>query len=146
MSGDIRTMKLKIFTLDKKHLKEFSKMSDCCIPGFYGDRGTFSIGAVFGSDAESTLVGLAQFHLGLDEEHRCFGILDYIFVEEAYRRRGIGTKLVDAQNRILKQSGISKCVAEVSDGVAEIESFMKESEFLPTKEKNGKAYIRFLNR
>ena len=146
MSGDIRTMKLKIYTLDTEHLKALSRVFDCCIPGSYGDKGTFSIGAVLGSDAENTLVGLAQFHLALDEDRKCFEILDYIYVEDKYRRQGVGTKLVDAKSRILKKSGISKCVAEIPDDAAEIEGFLKECEFLPTKEKNGKAYIRFLNR
>ena len=137
-------MRLRFYTLDTGELKNFSKTAGYGIPEHEGEDGYFSIGSASNPEDEDGLAGVAQFHLDVDEAGECYGILDYIFVEEEYRRLGIGVKLANKLSRILKQSGIKRCLAKIPDDQADIESFLKECGFLPTKEKkNDRTYIRF---
>ena len=108
------------------------------------ERGFFSIGAVAKDGEEDTLVGAAQFYINITPKGECFAELIYVYVVEDCRRQGIGYKLIECINRILKKSGIKVCtllldleedsLAGYGLPVKEIESFLQMCSFRKTKD------------
>lgn len=160
-------MRIGIYTLDKDDL---NTMADF-LPDFVVERaqkpGYFSLGAVGKVDDEDRIVGAAQFYIDINASGECFAYLIYVYVMEDFRRDGIGTKLVDKIGSILKKSDIKMCVACLPNKKdvflysitpkAEVESFIKECDFMVTKEEivgetftdmteNSTKYVRLTGR
>ena len=103
-------MQTEIYTLERDDLSIISDR----IPAFVADRagapGYFTIGAGQGILGDDRLKAVCQFYVGAFQNGACFGRLDYIYVSEDVRRKGIGRKLIDRMDTILKNSGISTAV------------------------------------
>ena len=103
-------MQTKIYTLERDDL---SVLKDR-IPGFVVERtgtpGYFTIGAGHGILEGSRLQALCQFYIGSFQNGTGFGRLDYIYVSGDARRKGIGKKLIDRMDTVLKNSGISTAI------------------------------------
>ena len=139
-------MKVGMYTLDADDLEMFrDSLPEYMIDRAY-ERGFFTIGAVDESEEESgddALIGVAQFYINITPQGECFAELIYVYVKEDARRDGIGTKLIERVNRILKKSGIKVCtlLLDVADDdagygipVEEIEEFLQMCSFRKTKE------------
>ena len=81
------------------------------IPAFVADRagapGYFTIGAGQGILGDDRLKAVCQFYVSAFQNGAFFGRLDYIYVSEDARREGIGRKLINRMDTVLKKSGIS---------------------------------------
>lgn len=100
-------MQTAIYTLERDDLSIISDR----IPAFVKDRtgapGYFTIGASGGIVGDDRLIGVCQFYIGSFPNGACFGRLDYIYVAEDARLNGIGRKLINRMDTILRNSGIS---------------------------------------
>lgn len=103
-------MYTEIYSLERDDLSIIADR----IPDFVADRtgapGYFTIGAGQGILGDDRLKAVCQFYVGAFQNGACFGRLDYIYVSEDARRKGIGRKLIDRMDTILKNSGISTAV------------------------------------
>lgn len=137
-----KSVKTDIYTLDLDDLKAFGEEIPDKITANVNKPGFFTIGAVGVTDGDEKLVGMSQFYIDITSEGECFANLMYVFVVDGYRRQGVGTKLVDKVNNILKKSEIKMCIARVPEEkskaimipLKDFEKFLKESDFFITKE------------
>ena len=137
-------MRTEIYTLDRDDLSMLSGV----LPEYVIERanlpGYFSLGAVANVGGEDTLTGVAQFYININTDGECFAEILFIYVLEEYRRQGVGTKLIERINRILKKSDVKTCallIPEAADelmgyesGGQELEYFFKECSYISTKE------------
>ena len=137
-------MRTEIYTLDRDDLTILSDY----LPEYVVERsylpGYFTLGAVGQVDEEDTLLGMTQFYININSDGECFAELVYIYVLEDYRHNGVGTRLIERVNRILKKSDIKTCMLLIpseDDKLmgyetpgTELENFFKECSFITTKE------------
>ena len=160
-------MRIGIYTLDKEDMEAVAQF----LPDYVVERahepGYFSLGAVAKVDGEDRIVGISQFYIDINSSGECFSFLIYNYVMEDFRRNGVGTKLIDKIGSILKKSDIKMCVACLPNKKdvflysitpkAEVESFIKECDFMVTKEEivgetltdmteNSTKYVRLTGR
>ena len=115
----------------------------------------FSIGAYTytESEEEDRLAGVVQFYLDIYDDGECYAILDYIYVKDDIRHHGVGTKLIDKANRVLKMSDIKTCIVDLSNNTTSLPEdelsflgFLKESGYIAEKSGmtgGGKRFVRF---
>ncbi len=159
-------MRTEIYTLEKENLDIFEGIIPSEITNNVPEPGYFTIGAVSKVDGEDVLMGLSQFYIDITSEGECFADLMYVYVLDDYREQGIGLKLVEKVNSILKKSDVKSCFTRISKSVKDeallsmdaITSFLKECSFIPTKEvlvgetlpfpddKDSKKFIRLTRR
>ena len=160
-------MRIGIYTLDKADMEAVAQF----LPDYVVERahepGYFSLGAVAKVDGEDRVVGISQFYIDINSSGECFEFLIYNYVMEDFRRNGVGTRLIDKIGSILKKSDIKMCVACLPNKKdvflysitpkAEVESFIKECDFMVTKEEivgetftdvteNSTKYVRLTGR
>ncbi|GEM_PF-6909459 len=160
-------MRIGIYTLDKADMEAVAQF----LPDYVVERahepGYFSLGAVAKVDGEDRVVGISQFYIDINSSGECFAFLIYNYVMEDFRRNGVGTRLIDKIGSILKKSDIKMCVACLPNKKdvflysitpkAEVESFIKECDFMVTKEEivgetftdvteNSTKYVRLTGR
>lgn len=137
-------MRTEIYTLDKNDLETLRGI----VPDYVVDRadvkGYFTLGAVKKGNEDEGILGVAQFYVNITPKGECFAEIIYVFVEEEYRRQGMGTKLVERISRVLKKSSINTAtfiIPEPIDGrleyevsAKEIAAFFKECGYTNAKE------------
>ena len=137
-------MRTEIYTLDKDDLSMLSGV----LPEYVIERadlpGYFSLGAVANVGGEDTLTGVAQFYININADGECFAEVLFVYVLEEYRRQGVGTKLVERINRILKKSDVKTSTLLIPEDADEImgfetggkdlENFFKECSYISTRE------------
>ena len=103
-------MKFGMYTVSKKDIEMFADQLPEYVIENCGKKGCFMIGAV---DEENTLIGLAQFYIGMLEGGEFISDVIYVFVDEEYRRNGAASKMLNKVHSILKKSGIEKSLTLV---------------------------------
>ena len=73
--------------------------------------GFFPIGIVSREGDEESLLGMAVFFVSSTANRRGYAELIYIYVIEEYRRQGLGQKLMEGMEDILKKSGLKFSLA-----------------------------------
>ena len=134
-------MKTGIFTLDRETLEEIGEL----LPGYVIRRaqepGYFTLGAI---DDHDEIIGITQFYINITEEGAGFAEIVYIYTMDGCRREGIGAKLLDKVNRILKKSGVpvSTVLVPASDRgmiryetpAKEIDAFFEDCSYIASKD------------
>ena len=100
-------MRTTIYSLERDDLSVFSDRIPAFVIERTGTPGYFTIGAGHGILEKNRLQAICQFYIDSFQNGTCYGRLDYIYVSEEVRRKGIGRRLIDRMDTILKNSGIS---------------------------------------
>lgn len=148
-------MKVAFYTLDDDELVDLKDDHKIYVPDPGGQR-RFSIGAYTKSGDENELLGMVQFKLGIYDDGECYAMMDYIYVNAEIRRQGVGTRLLDKANRVLKKSDIKTSIIDLygSDKVLPEDEdafliFLKETGYIAVKsDKAGRTehFVRFTDR
>ena len=148
-------MKLVFYTLDNDEIAELTDDYEVSVPTRGGEK-IFSIGAYTKPEDDDKLLGMVQFRLGIYDDGECYAVMDHIYVDEDTRRQGVGTKLFDKANRILKKCDIKTSIIDLSgDPKASPEdedaflAFLKEVGYIAVKsDKAGRTehFVRFTDR
>ena len=109
----------------------------------------FPIGIVSREGKEESLLGMAVFFVGSTPNHRGYAELIYVYVIEEYRRQGLGQRLMEGMDDILKKSGLRFSLAvlppsgddEILQDISadEFKLFLISSGYVPTEERQ---YLR----
>ncbi|MBR1567365.1 MAG: GNAT family N-acetyltransferase [Lachnospiraceae bacterium] len=107
-------MKTSIYTLDRETLEEIRGQLPDYVTGCVHEPGYVTLGAVDGHD---DIVGMVQFFVNITDDGGGYAEIDYIYTADNCRRQGVGSKLLNKVNRILKKSGVlvSTVLVPVSD-------------------------------
>lgn len=118
-------MKIKTVTLEKDDLDNDSGEIPAEILENIGSDGYYTIGAV---DESKRILGMAQFCVGTGEKGHTEAGLNFIYVEDKERLKGIGNELLMDVLSILHRSGIQRLFvfAGKSDS---LEALLKSSGF-----------------
>ena len=100
-------MRTTIYSLERDDLSVFSDRIPAFVIERTGTPGYFTIGAGHGILEKNRLQAICQFYIDSFQNGTCYGRLDYIYVSGEVRRKGIGRRLIDRMDTILKNSGIS---------------------------------------
>ena len=101
-------MRLDTVTLEKDDMNFFAGRIPSDVIRNTGEPGFFTIGAI---DDAKRLLGLAQFCIGTVEKDHSEAGLNYLYVEEEERKRGVARTLLSDVLSILNQSGIKRILA-----------------------------------
>ncbi|MCR5502805.1 MAG: GNAT family N-acetyltransferase [Lachnospiraceae bacterium] len=100
-------MRYEMYTVRREDIASF----ESALPDYVLDncdrKGCFMIGAV---DQDMNLIGMTQFYIGMREEEFISNVI-YVYVDEAFRRQGAASGMLDKVHSILKKSGIAKSLA-----------------------------------
>ena len=139
-------MRTEIYTLDQEDLSLLRDEIPDYVINRSSEPGFFTLGAVGKADDEDGIIGVAQFYINITEEGECFSELIYVYVNEEYRRNGIGTKLLERVSRILKKSDIKTSTFIVPDplddrlgyeiSMDDLGKFFGECSYLKSKDDN----------
>ena len=109
----------------------------------------FPIGIVSREGNEESLLGMAVFFVNSTPNRRGYAELIYVYVIEEYRRQGLGMKLMEGMDDILKKSGLKFSLAVLppsgEDGILqgisseELKLFLIYCGYIPTEERQ---YLR----
>ncbi len=105
----------------------------------------FPIGIVSREGNEGSLLGMAVFFVNSTPNRRGYAELIYVYVIEEYRRQGLGQKLMEGMDDILKKSGLKFSLVLLpppdSDGILqdisaeELKLFLISCGYIPTEER-----------
>ncbi len=105
----------------------------------------FPIGIVSREGNEESLLGMAVFFVSSTPNHRGYAELVYVYVIEGYRRQGLGQKLMEGMDDILKKSGLKFSLAVLppteEEGILqdissdELKLFLISCGYVPTEER-----------
>ena len=101
-------MRIDTVTLEKDDMDFFAGRIPADVIRNTGEVGFFTIGAV---DETNRLLGVAQFCVGTVDKNHSEAGLNYLYVEEKDRNRGVGRTLLSDLISILKKSGIKRIFA-----------------------------------
>ena len=109
----------------------------------------FPIGIVSREGKEESLLGMAVFFVSSTPNHRGYAELIYVYVVEEYRRQGLGQKLMEGIDDILKKSGLKFSLAILppagENGILqdissdELKMFLISCGYVPTEDRQ---YLR----
>lgn len=145
-------MRVALYTLANEDIADLQENYGEFVSNL-GKNNYFSIGAYTESDEEDKLLGVAQFYLNINDDGECYAVLDYIYVNNDIRRQGVGTKLIDKANRVLKMSDVKTSIIDISGNLSSLPEdeasfcgFLKESGYIAEKSGNtggAKRFVRF---
>jgi GNAT superfamily N-acetyltransferase len=137
-----------MYTLTKSEMNLFEGLLPDYVIAGVQEKGYFTLGAIGENGEEHRLLGMAQFHSNITDDGEYYVELVYVYVMEAYRRQGIGTKLLDRVRTILRKSDVQVLTLLVpSDDKgdfntelppADIEAFLTELGFMEMNADFGK--------
>lgn len=119
-------MRINPVTLEKKDIDFFSGRIPDEVINNTGADGYYTIGAL---SSKEELLGIAQFCVGTGGRHHTEAGINYIFVEEEARGKGVGLKLIAEVLSILGKSGIRQ-VYVFAAGDAPLGDFLRKAGFI----------------
>ena len=131
-------MKYDLYTVSKNDIEKFKDE----LPDFVIDncdkKGFFMIGA---TDSEATLIGIAQFYIGLMPDGECMSDIIYVYVDEDYRHLGAASRMISKIHNILKKSSVDKSIAVMDKKLEEKKLFVENGYLFMKVEKDAIEYL-----
>lgn len=119
-------MRYGMFTINKSDIEEFKDLLPEFVLENCSKRGIFMIGA---ANEDMRLLGLTQFYISMMSEGNFCSDIVYVYVAEAFRGKGIASKMLKRVHSIMKKSGVEKSLAFLGKKQQEQQLF-KENGYL----------------
>ena len=113
-------MSIGMFTLNRQDMGVFEGLLPESVKDNAGKPGYYVLGV---ADDDYTILGMAQFYIGMTPDRTITAEVCYIYVKEGSRGQGLATRMIDKVHRILKKSGVERSMVLLEKTGKETEFF-----------------------
>lgn len=99
-------MRTQMYTLGKSDIERFQEKLPKYVIENSSKKGYFTLGAFGMDNTDKQLIGVVQFYINITADSKYVSEIVYIYVRSDYRSQGIGTRLLERVDRILKKSQV----------------------------------------
>ncbi len=131
-------MRYGMFTISRKDIEEFKEILPEYVVANCNKKGVFMLGA---TDEDMCLMGLTQFFVGMLPGRCVITDIVYVYVFDEYRKLGVASCMIREVHKIMKKSGVEKCLTFLEKKQSEQQVFRLNGYIFMKPEKDMIGYM-----